>query len=109
MFPAALFCCGEKSLKTKSAGCLPGDTQCCNDCTRAGNGANSDTRLGTLFYQFLTGIGDGRTAGIRYQRTSLAGKNPLYNLFTLLRLVVLKVADEAFFDAQMIQKLQGNP
>ena len=40
---------------------------------------------------------------------SISGQNPLYNFIAFERLVMLIVADKAFFDAQMIQKLQRNP
>ena len=105
MLPAALFCCGEESFKAKAAGGLTGNTQGCDHSAGTGNGADNNTGFMTQLYQILAGVRDGGAAGIGYQRAGFAGQNPFDYFFAFKSLVMLIVADKAFFDAQVIQKL----
>ena len=109
VLPAALFGGGEEALKAEPARCLAGDAQRRDGGTGAGNGTDSDACGGALLHQILAGIGNGRTAGIGYQGAGLTGQDPFHNFITFESLVVLVVANQAFFDAQMVQQLQRNP
>ena len=106
MLTTALFGGRQEAFKAESAGALTGDAQRGDDRAGTGNGAYGDACLGTLLHQIFAGIRDGGAAGIRNQSAGLTGEDPLYNKITLTGLVMLIVADEAFFDAHMIQQLQ---
>ena len=73
MLPAALLCCGKKTLKAESAGGLPGNAQGRNDGTGPGDGAHGNARSSALFYQILTGYLLFSTGCLSPQRTGFAG------------------------------------
>ena len=102
MFPAALLGGGQEAFEAESSGGLAGDGQRRDGCAGTGDGTDRNAGCGALLYQILTGIGDSGTAGIGYQGAGLAGQDPLDNFIAFECLVVLVVADKAFFDAKMV-------
>ena len=109
MLPAAFFGGGEKTLKAEPPGGLPGDAQGGDGGAGTGDGAHRDSRLGALFDQIFSRVGNGGAACVGNQGAGLAVQNPLDDLVSFEGLVMLVVADKAFFDAQMIQQFQGDP
>ena len=65
--------------------------------------ALASTGLGALLDQILPGVGDGRAARVGNQRAGFPGENAVNNPVALCGLVMLVVADKAFFDAQMVE------
>ena len=102
MLPTALLGGGEEAFKAESAGGLTGNAQRGDGGAGAGNGADGDARGGALLHQILAGIGNGGASRIGNQGAGLAGQDPLHDHIALKFLVVLKVADKAFFNAQMV-------
>ena len=103
MLPAAFFRSGEEALEAEPAGGLPGNAQRRNGGAGAGDGADGDTGLGALLDQILPGVGDGGAARVGNQRAGLPGENAVDDPVALCGLVMLVVADKAFFDAQMVE------
>ena len=102
MLPAAFRGGGEKTLKAKSTGSLTGDAQGGDHGTGTGNGAHGNACVCALLYKLLAGVGDGGTSGVGYQRAGLPGKDPVQDHITLLRLVMLVVADKVFSDTKVV-------
>ena len=102
VLPAAFLGGGEETFKAEAARCLAGNAQRGNHGTGAGNGTHGNARGGALLHQILAGIGDGGASRIGNQGAGLAGQDPLHDHIALKFLVVLKVADKAFFNAQMV-------
>ena len=102
MLPAAFFGHGQESLEAEPPGGLAGNAQRGDGSAGAGDGADGDARLGALLHQILAGVGDGRASRVGDQGAGLSGQNPLHNTASLEGLVMLVVADKAFFDFQMV-------
>ena len=109
MLPTAFLCCGKKTLKAEPPGGLAGNAQCRDDCAGAGDGADGDACFGALLHQLFTGVRNGGTARIGNQCAGFACQNAFQYDIALGSLVMLKVADKAFFNTQMVQQLQGYP
>ena len=109
MLPAAFFRRGEEALKAEPAGGLPGNAQRRDGGAGTGDGANDDAGFSALLDQVLPGVGDGGTARVGDQRAGLPGENAVNDPVALRGLVMLVVADKAFFDAQMVEQFQRHP
>ena len=109
MLPAALLGGGQEALEAEPPGGLAGNAESGDGGTGAGNGTDLDSGSHALLDQILAGIGNGGTACIGDLGAGLTGQDPLYDLITFDSLVVLIVAHKAFFNAQVVQKLQGHP
>ena len=109
MLPPAFLGGGQEALKAEAARGLAGDAQGGDDGAGAGNGADGDACLGTLAHQILAGIGNGGRPRIGNQSAGFSCQDPVQDHIALGGLVMLKVADQALLDAQVVQQFHGDP
>ena len=108
LFPALLFDGGKKALKSEAACGQAGDGQSVDGGAAAGDGLYRDAVFSTQAHQILTGITDGGHPRVGDQRTGLTGQQAGENRLSRSGTVVLVIADQRFFDVEMIQKLHRN-
>ena len=108
MLPAAFPIDREETLKGEPPGGQTADSQSVDGGAAAGNGPDFHAVFRTQPHQILTGIGDGRGAGVRYQSAGFSPQQPAQDSLPGGDVVVFVVAYQRLFDAEMVQQLYGH-
>ena len=105
LIPALLFAGGKKALKGEAACGQAGDSQRVDGGAAAGDSLHGDAVFGAQTHQLLAGITDGGHPRVGDQRAGLTGQQAGEDRLSRCGTVVLVIADQRLFDAEMIQQL----
>ena len=108
MFPAAFFVDGEEALEGEASGGQTADGQGVDGGAAAGNGPDLHAVFCAQPHQILAGVRDGGGAGVRHQSAGFPGQQSIQNALPGGDVIVLVIADQRLFHAEMVQKLHGH-
>ena len=106
---ALLFVGGQKSLEAEAPRGQARHRQGAHGGAAAGDGLHGDALLAAQAHQVLSGVADGRGAGVRHQGAALPAQQALRNGGAGGGPVVLMIADQGLPDVKMVQQPQGHP
>ena len=107
--PALLPPHGEEALKGEAPRSKPADRQGGDQGTAPRDGLHGHALRRAELHQGLAGIADGGGPGVGDQGAGLPGQEPGENGRARRGLIVLVVAHQGLFDAEVVEELQGHP